>query len=65
MIQVVMLRMVQIVWMSSKDKMVEWYAKGIGLVKSETYNKRGKLQEVTTLKAVRGFTIGEEGAVRF
>lgn len=52
-------------WMSSKDKIVEWYAKGIGLVKSETYNKRGKLQEVTTLKAVRGFTIGEEGAVRF
>lgn len=52
-------------WMSSKDKIVEWYAKGIGLVKSETYNKRGKLQEVTTLKAVRGFTIGEEDAVRF
>ena len=29
------------------------------------HNKRGKLQEVTTLKAVRGFTIGEESAVRF
>ena len=52
-------------WISKKEKAIEWYAKGIGLVKSETYNKRGKLQEVTTLKAVRGFTIGEEGAVRF
>jgi len=32
-----------------KSSVTEWYAKGIGLVKSEMYNKKGKLESYTML----------------
>jgi len=32
---------------------VEWYAKGVGMVKSESYNKDGKLQGSTVLSALK------------
>lgn len=32
---------------------MSWYAKGVGIVKEERYNKRGKLQESMTLEAIR------------
>lgn len=35
--------------LKAKSNMVEWYAKGIGLVKSENYDKNGKLQSRTEL----------------
>jgi hypothetical protein len=34
-------------------KSTAWYAKGVGLVKSETYNKNGKLMGSTELTALR------------
>jgi hypothetical protein len=34
-------------------KMAEWYAKEIGLVKSETYNTKDKLQSYTVLNSVK------------
>lgn len=39
---------------SEKERAVEWYAKGIGLVQSNTYTKRGKLKESTVLQSVKG-----------
>ncbi len=36
-----------------KMKGVEWYAKGVGMVKSETYTKDGKLQGSTVLNAMK------------
>jgi hypothetical protein len=35
-------------------KTVTWYAPGIGTVKSETYNDKGKLQTSTALHAIEG-----------
>lgn len=39
--------------MNVKSKSTEWYAKGIGLVKSESYDKSGKLQSTTHLTELR------------
>lgn len=39
-------------WMSSKDTVTEWYAKGIGLVKSETHSKKGELIKTCILKSI-------------
>ncbi len=40
---------------SIKAKAREWYAKGVGMVKSETYNKNGKLTGYTVLeKFIKG-----------
>jgi hypothetical protein len=36
-----------------KMKGVEWYARGVGMVKSETYNKDAKLQGSTVLSALK------------
>lgn len=36
-----------------KMKGVEWYAKGVGMVKSETYNKDAKLQGSTVLNSLK------------
>lgn len=36
----------------SSSKAAEWYAKDIGLVKSETYDKKGKLESYSLLTAV-------------
>lgn len=38
---------------SEKEYSMSWYAKGVGIVKEERYNKRGKLQENMTLEAIR------------
>ena len=38
---------------SEKEYSMSWYAKGVGIVKEERYNKRGKLQESMTLEAIR------------
>jgi hypothetical protein len=38
---------------SVKMKGIEWYAKGVGLVKSETYGKDGKLQGSTLLTGLK------------
>jgi hypothetical protein len=38
---------------SVKMKGVEWYAKGVGMVKSETYSKDGKLQGSMLLSALK------------
>lgn len=38
---------------SEKEYATYWYAKGVGLVKSEIYTKRGKLLERQVLQAVR------------
>jgi hypothetical protein len=38
---------------SVKMKGVEWYSKGVGMVKSETYSKDGKLQGSTVLSALK------------
>lgn len=38
---------------SVKMKGIEWYAKGVGMVKSETYSKDGKLQGSTVLSALK------------
>jgi hypothetical protein len=35
--------------MTAKSKSMEWYAKGIGLVKSESYDKSGKVQSTMHL----------------
>lgn len=34
-------------------EIVEWFSEGVGMVRSETYNKRGKLDGVTELQAFR------------
>jgi hypothetical protein len=36
-----------------KMKGIEWYAKGVGMVKSETYNKDAKLQGSMVLNALK------------
>jgi hypothetical protein len=36
-----------------KMKGIEWYAKGVGMVKSESYNKDAKLQGSTVLSALK------------
>jgi hypothetical protein len=36
-----------------KVKSAEWYAKGIGVVKSESYDKNGNLQSRTELIEVK------------
>ena len=38
---------------SEKEYSMSWSAKGVGIVKEERYNKRGKLQESMTLEAIR------------
>lgn len=35
--------------MNVKSKSIEWYSKGIGMVKTESYDKNGKLQSYTEL----------------
>ena len=35
--------------MKSKSNNTDWYAKGIGIVKTESYDKNGKLQSHTEL----------------
>ena len=35
--------------MNVKSKIIEWYAKGVGVVKSETYNKKGDIASVREL----------------
>ena len=37
---------------SMKMTVTEWYSKDVGLVKSETYNKKGKLQASTVLTKI-------------
>lgn len=36
---------------SIKSKVTEWYSKGVGLIKSETYNAKGKLVGSTVLQS--------------
>ncbi|MGE5447385.1 MAG: hypothetical protein ACM3PR_03415 [Bacteroidales bacterium] len=38
--------------MKSKSRNVDWYAKGIGTVKTENFDKNGKLQSRTELMQV-------------
>lgn len=42
----------KIVWRNKKTKTVTWYSRGIGMIKQETYNKKGKLEttEILTSK---------------
>jgi hypothetical protein len=40
--------------MKSQSKMVEWYAKGIGTIKQETYDQKGKLMSSMELVEVKG-----------
>ena len=35
-----------------KATITEWYSKGVGIVKSETYNKKGKLMASTVLSSI-------------
>ena len=39
--------------MNVKSKSTEWYAKGIGMVKSESYDKSGKVQSTTHLTELK------------
>jgi hypothetical protein len=39
--------------MNVKSKSLEWYSKGTGLVKSESYDKNGKLQSYTELVNIK------------
>ena len=36
-----------------KLKVIEWYSPGLGLVKTEAYNKDGQLQETTVLTSIK------------
>lgn len=42
--------------MKKKNSTIEWYAKGVGMVRSETYNKKGKMIAHSELTS---FTAGE------
>lgn len=39
--------------MKSNSKTTEWYAKGVGMIKSESYDKNGKLSSYTELVELR------------
>lgn len=40
-------------WISHSEYRMDWYAKDVGIVKSETYTKRGKRLTITTLQAIK------------
>lgn len=43
-----------ILGIKSKSRVIDWYAKGIGTVKNETYDSKGNLESRTELIEVRG-----------
>lgn len=44
---------VKMSFMKTRSRIVEWFAKGVGLVRSEFYNKRGKLAGYTILTKLK------------
>ena len=52
-IKISYMRRTKVVLKSTNERVVEWYAKGVGLVKSETYDMKGRVAGKTLLVKIK------------